>query len=225
MARRAEIEGRRERGGRGETHGPIRARPGRGGKGTSRPHASHRTPHRGGEASHTSTPNALRGLGNSGVSGTGLASSGETMVSSPLHPPVRHRVRGGSMSPTLVEGDEVLLSLAAGPVIPGEVVVARGPHGRLVLHRVVSAHPGAVITRGDACPHEDPQVRPSRVLLRATGLLRAGKVRPLPRPLPRSLRRLRSIARRCLASLRAAHGRWWTERPSSSTCSGGGSWA
>jgi len=129
------------------------------------------------------------------------------------------------MSPTLVEGDEVLLALVGGPVSPGEVVVARGPHGRLVLHRVLSAEPGAVVTRGDACRHADPQIPPSRVLLRATGVLRAGKVLPVPGPLPRSLRRLRSIARRCLASLHAARGRWSRERPSSSTCTGGGSWA
>lgn len=143
----------------------------------------------------------------------------------PDGPPIWCRVSGGSMSPTLEDGDEVRLALARGPLTAGEVVVARGPHGRLVVHRVVAAGAGAIITRGDACLHDDPPVRPGRVLFRAAEMRREGRVRPIPGRLPRAVLRLRSIARRCLASLRAAPGRWWRARRSSSTWTGGGSWA
>jgi hypothetical protein len=129
------------------------------------------------------------------------------------------------MWPTLAPGDEVRLELARGRFAVGDVVVVRGVHGNLMIHRVVAIGADAIATRGDACRHDDPQIPPSRVLLRATGVLRAGRVLPVPGPLPRPLRRLRSIARRCLASLHAARGKWSRERPSSSTCSGGGSWA
>lgn len=144
----------------------------------------------------------------------------------PALPPLWwQRVRGSSMSPALREGDEVLLTLERAPVLPGDVVVTRGPSGNLILHRVIASGPDAVVTRGDACLHDDQPVPPARVLFRALSLRRGGRVRPIPRRTPGALRLLRSAARRCRGWLRAARGRWSRARRSCSTSTGGASWA
>ena len=141
-----------------------------------------------------------------------------------LSPPLWHRVRGGSMRPALRDGDLVLLSLARAPARRGEVVVTRGPHGNLIIHRVVESGPDAVITRGDACPANDLPVPPGRVLLHALAVRRRGRIVPIPARAPAALRWLRSAARSCRAWLAGARGRSWTVRPSSSICTEGGSW-
>lgn len=125
-------------------------------------------------------------------------------------------VHGRSMSPALVEGDEVLLSpLVDGPE-PGEVVVMRLGPGTMVLHRVVASRDGVVETRGDACPRSDRRSPTRAVLLRATMRRRRGLVRPIP-PLGLPARLLRSGLARRLVRLIAAPGRWWRVRWSSST--------
>ena len=139
--------------------------------------------------------------------------------------PIWYRVKGGSMEPTFAPGDEVRLELARGRIVVGDVVVVRGVQGNLMIHRVVSLSARAIVTRGDACPFDDLPITPGRVLLKAVELRRAGRGLPIPAPPARALRPLRSILRRCRASLSAVRGRWWTARPSSSTSTGGGSWA
>jgi hypothetical protein len=142
-----------------------------------------------------------------------------------LTPPLWHRVRGRSMTPALLEGDEVALVLSSEPVTTGDVVVARGARGNLVIHRVVAVASDAIITRGDACAHDDHPVPPSQILLRALAIRRDGRTRPIPPPAPALLGALRSTARRFLASLRAVPGRWSRARRSCSTSRGGASWA
>ena len=84
------------------------------------------------------------------------------------------------MSPTLREGDEVLLETATSLTI-GDVVVARVPtRSGTVLHRVIEADTGRVVTRGDACRRSDPPVPRAHVLFRATALRRAGLEAPIP---------------------------------------------
>jgi signal peptidase I len=147
------------------------------------------------------------------------------MASTGMHmEPLWLTVRGRSMEPALAEGDEVLLSPLVGSPVEGEIVVARGRNGGLVLHRVVHASGGRIITRGDACRRDDPPVPPRHVLLRALEVRRRGRSGPIP-PAPGALRRLRSRLAPRLASPLAALGRWWRVRPSSSTFTGGGSWA
>jgi hypothetical protein len=128
------------------------------------------------------------------------------------------------MEPALDEGDEVLLSPLDAAPSAGDVVVARGAGGGLVLHRVVHASGVCIITRGDACRRDDAPVPPRHVLLRALVKRSRGRTRRIP-PAPGPLLRLWSGLRRRLASRVAAPGRWWRARRSSSTSTGDASWA
>jgi signal peptidase I len=68
-------------------------------------------------------------------------------------------LRGGSMGPTLREGDWLRVEpLGAGRAPrPGEVVVTR-LGSRLVTHRLLEIRGELAVTRGDACRANDPPV-------------------------------------------------------------------
>lgn len=105
--------------------------------------------------------------------------------------PLRVRVRGGSMLPTLRPGDVVRVE-PAGPddLRPGDVVLCRNGRGAL-LHRFLGRTPeGWLLTQGDAHLSPDPPWPPEALLGRAVGVERGGRVVPIPdRPLYRTLRR------------------------------------
>ncbi len=105
--------------------------------------------------------------------------------------PVRVRVYGASMAPSLVDGVQVEIRPLAGPPLPGEVVAwERG--GRLVVHRVVSVDSeGRVVTQGDARAVLDPPCPRSAVLGRV--VLPSGK-RPRRSLIPAWARRLLAYA-------------------------------
>lgn len=65
--------------------------------------------------------------------------------------PLRIRVAGSSMEPTLREGDRVVSRAGGRPVAPGDVVVARRPDrpGLLVVKRVVRREPDGWWLEGD----------------------------------------------------------------------------
>lgn len=64
-------------------------------------------------------------------------------------------VGGGSMSPTLVQGD-VCVIVRGLSVREGDVVLFRSPTHGAVLHRAVSVDPsGSLVTKGDANPAAD----------------------------------------------------------------------
>jgi len=133
------------------------------------------------------------------------------------------RVRGRSMAPALRDGDEVWLE-PIGPVVAGDVVVARIPGSRTgtVLHRVVREDEQGVWTRGDACRADDPLSPRVNILFRATSFRRRGRVAPIPPPAGPTARGLwRARAR--LESAIGAPGRWWRARRCSSTSTGSGS--
>jgi hypothetical protein len=119
---------------------------------------------------------ALAGLRPRPASCDGPAMAAEGRSMRPFWQPVR----GGSMRPTLREGDEVLLAPAV-ELSPGDVVVVRLP-GRsgTVLHRVVSLADAGVVTRGDACAHLDPPAPRTAVLFRALARRRDGGEAPIP---------------------------------------------
>ncbi len=117
------------------------------------------------------------------------------------------------MSPSLLDGDEVLVAPARG-VRAGEVVVVKAGPGCLVLHRVVEVAESGIVTRGDACQGSDPPAPARAVLLKALLRRRQGRVAPIPSPGWRAaLRRLRFRLRRLLGRPLAAPGRSWRERP------------
>jgi signal peptidase I len=90
--------------------------------------------------------------------------------------PIWLTTQGNSMWPTLRHGDHLLLAATRGALAPGMVVVLlRG--GQLVVHRVVRATPGLVITRGDALSTNDPLCPEDQVLGIVTHYRRQGAVR------------------------------------------------
>jgi len=79
--------------------------------------------------------------------------------------PVRATVRGTSMWPTLSPGDRVRVD----PVPPGwrprpgDVVAATGPSG-IVVHRVISASDGRVVTWGDNAAMADEPIGTEKIV-------------------------------------------------------------
>ena len=73
---------------------------------------------------------------------------------------VRFRAGGISMHPFIRDGDVLTVSpLAHGRSRLGDVVAVRQPGAdRLLVHRVVAARPGRVVTRGDAAHSDDGPV-------------------------------------------------------------------
>ena len=80
--------------------------------------------------------------------------------------------RGGSMWPTIRDGDEVLLVPLGRPRVGDVVVLDLG--SRLVLHRVVRARDALLVTRGDASRCEDGHVSMDDVVGRAVAARRGG---------------------------------------------------
>lgn len=111
------------------------------------------------------------------------------------------RVSGRSMYPFLAPGQEVLLEPCAAEALrPGELAVfARG--GRVILHRVLSVHPGTgqIIEKGDNV-RQASVVEKHEILGRATAFL--GR-RPVDLTHSRYV-----LAGRWLARLSAVHARF-----------------
>ena len=94
---------------------------------------------------------------------------------------LRLRATGVSMLPTLWPGDVLTVQrLSAGEAEPGEIVLYMR-HGRLFVHRIVSRNrrrDGALITRGDCMPADDPPVGRNELLGKVTGIERRGAIFP-----------------------------------------------
>lgn len=75
-------------------------------------------------------------------------------------------IESGSMAPALRVGDVVLVSRAARPVTPGDIVTFEDrERGGLVTHRVIDRRGRGVVTQGDANPTPDvAAVRPDDVV-------------------------------------------------------------
>lgn len=98
---------------------------------------------------------------------------------------LRLKVKGGSMFPTLLPGDSILVKPARLEELrPGDVILLRTNNG-LLLHRFrgLSAD-GKLLTQGDAIPTSDPPWPPEALMGKAVWLVRNGRVKPIPyRPL------------------------------------------
>jgi phage repressor protein C with HTH and peptisase S24 domain len=92
------------------------------------------------------------------------------------------KVRGHSMTPTLVPGDRLLVRYDADPV-PGDVVVARFPDGVLAVKRVVREdrhHSGAAAWLLGSDNRTAPGAR--RAPVRKDAVLGVVRLRLWPRP-------------------------------------------
>lgn len=78
--------------------------------------------------------------------------------------------RGRSMAPCIRDGESVRVRPLASRPRLGEVLLCRGSHGALLLHRVVRLTGTTVITRGDALANEDAPVPRSHILGRAVAI-------------------------------------------------------
>ena len=94
--------------------------------------------------------------------------------------PLRLRVRGRSMCPTLRPGDQVTVApVAVDALRPGDWVLLRGREG-LFLHRFLGfAREGSLLTKGDAHRAADPPWPPEALLGRAVALSRRGRTVPV----------------------------------------------
>lgn len=81
---------------------------------------------------------------------------------------LRVPVAGGSMRPTLHEGDVVRVRCAV-PARRGDILMARVA-GRLVVHRVAGTRAGQILLRGDDTPCTDPPLAPADVLGRVVAV-------------------------------------------------------
>lgn len=84
---------------------------------------------------------------------------------------------GKSMLPTIAPGDRVLLS-SAKSIRKGHIVLAE-LNGQPLLHRVVSATRGMIVTRGDSCDANDPVIPRASVVARAVASENASGVSSL----------------------------------------------
>ena len=114
------------------------------------------------------------------------------------------RAEGGSMWPTILHGDEVLL-VRADAYRPGDVVLAECDH-RLLLHRVASRSGRRLVTIGDASLEPDGEVEPERLIARAVAARRGPSVVALE---PTIRYGVAGLARWCLTRGRLAATRAW----------------
>lgn len=68
--------------------------------------------------------------------------------------PVEFKARGGSMTPTIVDGDSILICPNTKLQV-GDIVLMRFDHG-YIAHRLVKISGEMVITKGDFMTSEDP---------------------------------------------------------------------
>ncbi|HQL89862.1 MAG TPA: hypothetical protein PLQ15_04620 [Syntrophales bacterium] len=90
--------------------------------------------------------------------------------------------RGESMRPLLRPGDRIRFApCRAGEVRPGDVILFVPPgRDERVVHRVVSAGPDGIRTRGDANPRADSwDIRQSNLVGRAVAIERGGRLIPV----------------------------------------------
>lgn len=94
----------------------------------------------------------------------------------------RFTARGGSMRPSIRDGDAVTVSPLAGiPPVEGEVAAFKHPHsGRLFIHRVIKRTEDGVRTRGDNLNIPDPVIPHPLVLGVVSAVERNGRSRPWP---------------------------------------------
>lgn len=76
--------------------------------------------------------------------------------------PIWLMVQGGSMSPSLIQGDRILVR-ACDEIAAGDVVILKSAD-RLVVHRVIRMTSNGMITRGDSALFDDFPVSPNDVL-------------------------------------------------------------
>jgi len=110
---------------------------------------------------------------------------------------LRLRVKGGSMAPTVMPGDVLVVEpLGAARPASGTVVLMHRGAGPVVVHRAVASRRSAdgwiCITAGDASGHLDRVVAQADVLGQATALERDGAQRTLEAVRPPLLSRLRA---------------------------------
>lgn len=114
------------------------------------------------------------------------------------------RAEGGSMWPTILHGDEVLLE-RADAYHPGDVVLAQCDH-RLLLHRVAARRGGRLVTIGDASSEPDGEVEIDRVIALAVATRRGARLAALG---PTVRFGTAALARWCLTRARLLAKRTW----------------
>ena len=94
--------------------------------------------------------------------------------------PLRLRVRGRSMWPSLRPGDQVTVEpISLGSLRAGDWVVVREREG-LILHRFLGlTRDGFLLTKGDGLRRPDPARSPDDLLWRAVALSREGRTIPV----------------------------------------------
>jgi bifunctional DNA-binding transcriptional regulator/antitoxin component of YhaV-PrlF toxin-antitoxin module len=93
-------------------------------------------------------------------------------------------VKGYSMLPFIRgEKDLVVLEKAGGDLSEGDIVlfyVGEEPHGRYILHRILSIDGDAVDIMGDGVPKTHEHVRRNQICAKAVEILRGGKRAVVP---------------------------------------------
>lgn len=92
---------------------------------------------------------------------------------------LRLKARGGSMIPSLLDGDLVLVVPTEGrTIVVGDVICYETSPERLFLHRVIGRDGERFVAKGDALAYSEV-VFPSKVLGKAVVIERHGRIRRL----------------------------------------------
>src|ERR1044072_5182407 len=94
---------------------------------------------------------------------------------------------GGSMRPTIEDGDMVIIEpIADGKINQGDVVLYQSRYDTAVIHRFIKIERASgektITTRGDASSHNDLSVTIDKILGRVKNIERAGESIKVSRP-------------------------------------------
>lgn len=124
---------------------------------------------------------------------------------------LRFQARGGSMAPLVRDGDVLLVApVDSHAVRMGDLVLFRGSHGNVVVHRVIRVENGAggrrFTLQGDAVSLPDGVVLGADIYGRVTEIERSGIRIVMDRPVMQAISCLAALGLRC------NFGRWASAR-------------
>ena len=77
---------------------------------------------------------------------------------------LRFKVKGGSMSPFIRNGDVLEVIPLKGKINFGDIILYHSSYGNSIIHRVIQTRKESIVTKGDSVPNSDQPVLSRQVL-------------------------------------------------------------